>query len=316
MPPVRIEAPAKLNLNLKIGDRRPDGFHAIDSLFIALAWGDTLSVETVPGSHSPPLLEIFMDNYAIPPEENIIARAVDLFRSGTGYDRSLKITVQKRIPPGSGLGGGSSDAAAALLALSMLKGSGDGAIMEMGASLGSDVPFFLGSSPAAHASGRGEVLQPLDLPDSFKNLSFVLIKPDFSSNTAEAYRMLDMSRGAVVENLGMEVPFLDKSPKNWDFSNDFLPVFLADAKAGAIYRQIFTCLREQGAEFTGLSGSGSACFGVFSNGEEAQVAKKALSEQCSIAVVTFPLAHWAVPYYNVVEEDQRREGERHGDYRH
>ena len=316
---MKVEAPAKLNLHLQIGDRRPDGFHDIESLFAALAWGDTLSFETFPKPQAleirmdwQPLGALFSDGLpAIPPEKNIISRAVSLFRSRTGYEEGLKITVEKRIPPGGGLGGGSSDAAATLLALNRLASEGknpvsDAALAEMGASLGSDVPFFFHADTGiAWISGRGERVQPLELPESARNLSIVLVNPGFSSDTAEAYRLFDLWRGKNPPILPQDSAFLLKSlsgpPQNWPFFNDFLTVFKAASKAAAgespsmsetftIYQSIIAGLREQGADFAGLSGSGSTCFGVFSGREKAGLARKNLVVLWPFVVDTFLLA--------------------------
>jgi 4-diphosphocytidyl-2-C-methyl-D-erythritol kinase len=162
---VVIDAPAKLNVSLYVGDRRPDGFHDIESLFLALAWGDTLCFETSNNTLPP---EIYMNwqiggKFPLPPpiapQDNIIFKAVSLFAGRTGYDTGLTITVDKRIPPGGGLGGGASNAAAALLALNRLASPGSAglldraALAEMGAELGSDVPFFLHETAAALVCG-------------------------------------------------------------------------------------------------------------------------------------------------------------------
>ena len=316
MPQMKVEAPAKLNLHLQIGDRRPDGFHDIESLFAALALGDTLLFETF---SKPQALEIYMDwqplgalfTGGFPPEKNIISRAVSLFRSRTGYEKGLKITVEKRIPPGGGLGGGSSDAAATLLALNRLASEGknpvgDATLAEMGASLGSDVPFFLHADRgAAWITGRGEQVQPLELPESVRNLSIVLVNPGFSSDTAEAYRLFDLWRGKNPPILPQDSAFLLKSlsgpPQNWPFFNDFLTVFEAASKAAAgespsmseiftTYQTIFSDLRVRGADFTGLSGSGSTCFGVFSGREKAELARENLAFHWPFVVDTFLLA--------------------------
>ena len=326
---ISIEAPAKLNLHLQVGDRRPDGFHAIESLFVALAFGDILHFETVP---QPLSLEITMHWHenlpvlAIPPEKNIVFRAVSLFRDRTGYDSGLKVTIEKRIPPGGGMGGGSSDAAAALLALNRLA-SPDGCgldepdLAEMGTALGSDVPFFLHEHvSAAWVSGRGEQIQPLTLPESFGSLSCVLVNPGFPSDTAEAYRLLDCMRETLTEdtevhgghgeeNLGFSdilnhlktpcppcPPCLREIP-SWRFSNDFLPVLAASDK-GLVYQHIITGLREQGAEFAGLSGSGSTCFGVFSGQDRAESAREALLKRWPFVIITFLLARSTIPCYN------------------
>lgn len=326
MPLIRIEAPAKLNLHLCVGDRRPDGFHDIESLFLALAFGDVLYLETAPATgkfsqeidmewqfsreNSPPP--------AIPPEKNIIFRAVSLFRNRTGWDRGLRIRVEKRIPLGSGLGGGSSNAAAALLALSLLfsqetdspgHSSPDRrpasrrpeALLEMGASLGSDVPFFLYStdhrSAAAWVSGRGERVQPLALPKAARSLFLVLVYPGFSSDTAKAFGLIDKYRrinGYGCSKLPLPPAFPVSAPQEWPFFNDFLPVF----SEKTIYQDIISSLRELGADFAGLSGSGSACFGVFSGRDKAVAAGTVLLKRWRFVIVTYPLARRTIKCYN------------------
>jgi 4-diphosphocytidyl-2-C-methyl-D-erythritol kinase len=308
MPYLRVEAPAKLNVHLRIGGRRGDGFHELESLFLALAFGDVLHFETAPS----PELTINMDKElpdGIPPGENIISRAVSLFKSRTGYDKGLKITVEKRIPMGGGLGGGSSDAAAVLIALNRLASDGGFAVneadlAEMGASLGSDVPFFLHGTPLAWIRGRGEQVQALTLPESLRSLFFVLVNPGFPSDTAAAFHLVDEYR----QNTAVSYAFLPQEteslirclsgpPGNWPFVNDFLAVFEANAGnhpvfggAWSNYQQIFIQLREFGADYAGLSGSGSTCFGVFSSRDAARAAGETLGKCWPFVNVTFLLA--------------------------
>jgi len=324
MPAITIDAPAKLNFHLKVGGKRPDGFHDIESLFVALDFGDTLYCETTP---SETTLEITMNGpLALQLDgENIISRAVSLFRDRTGFDQGLKVTVEKRIPFGGGLGGGSSDAAAALLALNCLAADGGSflnaaELAEMGAFLGSDVPFFLYNSPAAWVTGRGEQIQPLELPGLAPKYALVLVNPGFSSDTAEAYRLLDdirLSQNITTEfhggkNLGFSTilnhlktpctPWLNNlgtnsTPQDWPFFNDFLPVLLNSDK-GAVYQRIMGELRELGAGFAGLSGSGSTCFGVFSREDQAESARKTLSERWPFVIISFLLVRRTIPCYN------------------
>jgi 4-diphosphocytidyl-2-C-methyl-D-erythritol kinase len=316
MPKIRIEAPAKLNLYLHIGGKRPDGFHEIESLFLALAFGDVLHFETTQSADLSLEMDWQLPGFKseeiprIPPEKNIISRAVSLFRGKTGYDMGLKIAVEKKIPPGGGLGGGSSDAAAALLALNRLASPGgkdghglldDAALAEMGASLGSDVPFFLCNAPIAQIGGRGELVRPLELPESICSLSIVLVCPGFSSNTTEAYNLYDEytdNNNFIPYKTDSLLRFLSDSPKKWQFTNDFSKVFKAKSPSWASYLQIFSCLRELQADFMGLSGSGSSCFGVFSDREIAIAAQESLKKQWSFVIVTFPLAYRAIQYYN------------------
>ena len=345
MPRIRIEAPAKLNLNLHVGAVRSDGYHDIDGIFLALAFGDTLVFETSVSVKSEDLTDSPVSiamNWQfpakktavldLPPEKNIIFRAISLFRMRTGYDRGLKIDVEKRIPAGGGLGGGSSDAAATLLALNRLILSEGGSpvsgetLSEMGAALGSDVPFFLniaaesGGSDAgkytcvARVSGRGEQVQLIAMPENYSDLSFVLVNPGFPSDTASAFRQLSCMRKAFVLNAPMDETFSDAEylsllsapPHNWPFVNDFLPAFETDntngansfRNAGTVYREILTVLKETGAEFTNLSGSGSTCFGVFTSRAGAAAAKEHLLRRWPCVIETFPLARRAIPYYN------------------
>jgi 4-diphosphocytidyl-2-C-methyl-D-erythritol kinase len=319
MPQTRINAPAKLNLHLNIGERRPDGFHDIESLFLALAYGDTLSFEIPEQESMFPLedTEIILD-WQLPwgspkdlsPEKNIVMKAVSLFRKRTSFDKRLKIVLEKRIPLGGGLGGGSSDAAATLLALNRLaspNGKGlvsDTVLIEMGASLGSDVPFFLQiarkETPIAWVSGRGERVQGFVPPPQVQNLSLVLVNPGFPSDTAAAFRLLDEYRASeqqspvFIPNSSFLIPH---SPQDWPFTNVFFSVFednfkkkKPDSGGGAAYQEIVSALRELGADFSGLSGSGSTCFGVFSSQSKARTARELLLKRWNFVIETFLLA--------------------------
>ena len=309
-----INAPAKLNLHLKIGERRPDGFHDLESLFLALAYGDTLSFDIYPqGSVFPSEdIEIILDwqlpwgrSEDLPPGKNIVNKAVSLFRESTGFDKKLKIVIEKRIPLGGGLGGGSSDAAATLLALNRLASPEclvSGAVLvEMGASLGSDVPFFLqtalNETPIAWVSGRGERVLPLVLPPQLQRLSLVLVNPGFPSDTAEAFRLLDEYRAVEPQSAAPALHssfIIPQSPRDWLFTNDFLPVFETVFKQKKTNNGLFsecleiiTTLNELGADFSGLSGSGSTCFGVFSSQSKARAVKELLLKRWKFIIETF-----------------------------
>jgi 4-diphosphocytidyl-2-C-methyl-D-erythritol kinase len=309
MPVLSVHAPAKLNLHLRIREKRPDGFHNLESIFAALAFGDTLLFEPLEAENS---LEITMKNLiprektpleALPPEKNSIFRAVSLFRSRTGFTRGLRVGVEKRIPLGGGLGGGSSDAAAALLTLNVMGSGGKGGLLDpdslaaLAASLGSDVPFFLEPGGLAWVSGRGESIRPLGPP---KKLFVVLVNPGFPSETAAAFRLLDRYRktaapcGPAFSESDL-IGALAGPPRRWPFTNDFLPVFERAGNAGAAYREILARLETLGAEFSGLSGAGSTCFGVFSEAAPAEQAEKILSKQWNFVKVTFLLAWEANP---------------------
>jgi len=156
---------------LAVLDRRQDGFHNLESLFVALNFGDTLKFELL---NEENLFEIMMagtgtEYSSVPVQSNLIYKAMSLFRNKTGFSGGIKVNVEKRIPLGSGLGGGSSNAAFTLLALNKLAGFplSRQELLEMGAHLGSDVPFFIHETGAAWVTGCGEIVEPVEVPDLF-----------------------------------------------------------------------------------------------------------------------------------------------------
>jgi 4-diphosphocytidyl-2-C-methyl-D-erythritol kinase len=268
-----VFAPAKINLHLAVKDRWQDGFHDIESVFLAVNFGDTLFFKVLRGENT---VKIDMEGLKtpLPTEENIIFKAVSLFREKTGFNKGLKIRVKKRIPLGGGLGGGSSDAAATLLALNKLANypCNREDLLEMAVFLGSDVPFFIYETPAAIVTGRGERILPLKAP----KLHLVLVNPGFHSDTVTAYRLLDASvRTRTCESVLPEM--LTNTPKDWSFWNDFLPVFEDPEKSA--YGDILSQLWYSGAQYANLSGSGSTCFGVFTDEGRADKAVKALRKK-------------------------------------
>ena len=307
-----IEAPCKINLHLNIGEKRPDGFHDLESIFVTLAFGDTISFEVTPQKNEIKLsLECESLEKTILTEKNLVFKAVSLFRECTGYENGLNIRLFKRIPIGAGLGGGSSDAASTLLALNSIAGTAlpMKKLVKMAKVLGSDVTFFL-SGGAAFVCGRGELITRVKPPGNGK-LWVVLVKPPFSSDTASAYRLLDYAK----ENLFKEsapqegvsqkkipkkalIEALKKDPQTWPYYNDFLPVFLAAKKEAnfdkaGTYLKILENLRSTGSCFSGLSGSGSCCFGIYRTRESAENAEKKLFENGNFVKMTFFLANTA-----------------------
>jgi 4-diphosphocytidyl-2-C-methyl-D-erythritol kinase len=296
-----------VNALLRVGEKRPDGYHDLVSIFLCLNWGDDLIVEE--GERGAALDLLTEPALAdLPPEKNLAGRAAALFREASGYDRSLKIRLLKRIPPGGGLGGGSSDAAAALRALDALAGTGfsPSRLAALAERLGSDVPFFL-TGGAALVTGRGECVRslPLDTP-----LWFVVVNPGFPSSTAEAFARLDAYRADVAAGTGCKappvpdknedfvetmVPFLAREPAVWPFDNDFLPVFRACGATGGVYDQILEELRTLGAAFSGLSGAGASCFGVFPHERAAREAENTLKQHWNFAQAAFFLASLPLP---------------------
>ena len=305
-----IEAPCKINLHLKIGEKRPDGFHGLESLFAALDFGDTIRFEETQKGDCHLFVKWEIPGVtigeSISMEKNLVFKAVSLFRERTGYKNGLSIRLIKRIPPGAGLGGGSSDAASTLLALNSMAETGltMGELGEMASLLGSDVPFFLRGG-AAFVSGRGELTESIHFS---QKLWVVLVKPPFSSNTASAYKLLDKAResasGAKIsgENVPQErlIKALGEDPRSWPYYNDFLPVFTAagdgeNQEKALCYETILNKLMKEGAVYAALSGSGSCCYGIFASRDGAEKAEKSLSGQRNFTKLTFFLAHKADP---------------------
>ena len=287
-----MDSPCKINLHLKVGEKRPDGFHSLNSLFATLAFGDTLRFESTEKEGECGLSMTWdLPEKAIPTEENLVFRAVSLFREQTGYNNGLRIRVDKRIPMGSGLGGGSSNAASSLLALNFLAGSplSMEKLIKLAAVLGSDVPFFL-TGGLAFVSGKGELVEFINFSHK---LWVVLVKPPFQSGTSCAYKLLDQARAeGILKKSGKDlsktalIQALERDPGVWPFQNDFLQLFLCNTSSenreegqnSVIYGGLLDALKKEGASFTGLSGSGSCCFGVFSTEEAAGRAEKNLSK--------------------------------------
>jgi len=297
-----IEAPCKINLHLSVGKKRGDGFHSIESIFATLALSDTLRFE-VGGQEGEIRLFTNWETSAeeIPDDKNLVLRAVSIFREQTGFKKGLIVRLDKRIPLGAGLGGGSSDAAAALLALNLLSGAAFpiSRLAAMAAALGSDVPFFL-TGGTAFVSGRGEKVESVKSPEG---LWVVLVKPPFASDTASAYRLLDRLRdqGIIEENRAISSETLlhamSENSEKWPFYNDFLPAFQCreHSEFAANYIGILDSLHNSGASFVGISGSGSCCFCIFCTKIKAEKAAERFQEEGNTAILTFFLAHRANP---------------------
>jgi 4-diphosphocytidyl-2-C-methyl-D-erythritol kinase len=180
-PVISGDAPAKINRELRVGDLRPDGYHEIRSRLVAIDFCDSIGV--APGRGR---LELSCDGIDVPGDEsNLVIRAARALAARLSRPADARIHLTKRIPVGSGLGGGSSDAALALTALSRLWGASLPAeeLAELAAELGSDVPFFLVGGEA-DVAGRGERVTPL--PDS-EAIELLLLIPSFSISTREVY---------------------------------------------------------------------------------------------------------------------------------
>ncbi len=256
-PALRLRAYAKINRGLRVLRRRPDGYHEIDTVMQSVDLYDTLTLQ--PRGDEEISLTMSPDG-GIPPEENLALRAARLLRERVGLPRGVHIVLEKRIPVGAGLGGGSSDAAAVLQGLNALfeLGLERRALRDLASELGSDVPFFLVGG-RCRARGRGERLQPLSVPEAERRQIYVLLVPPFSLRAQEVYQAWD--RG---------IPRAPASP----YPNDLEGAALALRPELAVYREF---LVEAGSPF-GLSGSGPAYFAVAPEEEAVRLAEGAKRE--------------------------------------
>jgi 4-diphosphocytidyl-2-C-methyl-D-erythritol kinase len=255
----RTLAPAKVNLVLRVGPPRPDGYHELLSLMVPLdlADGVDVSISARPG----PVTCKVPGRPELDGPGNLAARAAEGFRARFGVDRGISIRIAKRIPVTAGLGGGSSDAAAVLRILARAFRIRDAAALaEVGLSVGSDVPFFLGPGPA-WARGRGERLTPARVPP----LDLVLVYPPdpaLAIRAGEAYAWLDRARGDAA-------PPLPRRAGAWRprlLANDLEEPCLAHRPA---LRSALGWLVGRGARAAIMSGSGPTVFGLFTHREEA-----------------------------------------------
>lgn len=259
---LRLRSLAKINLDLRVLNKRPDGFHELRTIFQTISLADTIDVEYQPGRTQIDL----KSNLNIP--DNLIVRAADSVLKAARRTGRLGFVLQKRIPLGGGLGGGSSNAAAVLLGLPLLLGKSlpIETLMELAAELGSDVPFFLLGGTAV-GLGRGTELYPL--PD-IRPQPALLIAPGVHVSTAEAYAQL--GRGSAFEPPARAINAFQpaawrmagSAASNWDHVNDFESVVF---RLHPQLKSIKGKLLKLGARPALMSGSGSSLFGIFPSRE-------------------------------------------------
>ena len=259
----RVLAQAKLNLWLKILARDASGYHEINTIFQRIDLADEVTVRV--GGHGR---SIDCSGPRLPasglgaPEENLAFRAAMAYSEMTGWAQAFSIEITKHIPVGGGLGGGSADAAAVLRTLDILaaKPIGGARLLEIGRSLGSDVPFLASEHLSALGGGRGDELTSLP---ALPSREVLLVIPNFAVPTGDAYRWFD--EAGVTPPPLMPRDTEAKVIPPWDLvaelsQNDFESVVEHRHSQLAMYRRR---LKESGAKVARLSGSGSTVFGVF-----------------------------------------------------
>jgi 4-diphosphocytidyl-2-C-methyl-D-erythritol kinase len=277
--PLILKAPAKINWFLRITGKRDDGYHNISSLFQCIDLYDDLSFTASEG------IELICD-LDIPIEENIVYRTACLLKKLTSSRKGARITLNKNIPHGAGLGGGSSDAACALKGLNTIwrLGLTGAELSSIALEIGSDVPFFL-KGPSALAEGRGERLQPLKVLPS---VDLLIVKPDVSVSTAWAYSSYDALRKLTKKAIDIKLFIQAFNRQDFAFlrgliENDLEKVV---AERYPVVGDIKSELARTGAVISAMTGSGSAVFGVFENRKKAEEASKAVQPCWSRVVKT------------------------------
>jgi 4-diphosphocytidyl-2-C-methyl-D-erythritol kinase len=267
-----LPAHAKVNLSLRVLGRRDDGYHEIRTIFQTISLADTLTFEPAEDGR----LELACSDPDLPTGEgNLVYRAASALRDRHGVTRGARLTLEKRIPAQGGLGGGSSDAAVALVGLARLwqLETGAAALTELASKLGADVPFFL-SGGTALGTGTGADVTPLaDRPKSH----LVVVAPAVKISTAEAYSALNAP--ALTKDVGADT--LSVSRAESVFSGSFSELMRNDFEAVAErlepeIARARAALEGAGARRAMLSGSGSSVFGLFDGEAEAGRAAQTL----------------------------------------
>ncbi len=259
---IRLRCAAKINLSLDVTGRRPDGYHDLESIFQTVGVYDVLSVSVGEGGG----ITLCCDTPGVPCDErNLAWRAANAFLQASGAACSVHIALEKHIPSGAGMGGGSADAAAVLYALNLLLDCGysNETLREIGTPLGADVPFLL-LGGTAYAEGIGEKLTALP---TLPALPLVLLKGTQSISTPAAYRAIDAledpphpATGQVLEAIRTQnIPLLAMSCGN----------LFEEVSDCEDVRRAKQTLLEAGARCAVMTGSGSAVFGIFDSMEAA-----------------------------------------------
>ena len=280
---LRIKSPAKVNIFLRILNKREDGFHNLQSILQMIDLYDIITFEK--GGSG---ITLDSNSKDIPLDaDNIVVRAALLLREKKGIREGVHIVLEKNIPVSAGLGGGSSNAAATLIALNKLWGLGYGMdeLILLGSSLGSDVPFFF-NGPAAFVEGRGEIVCPVR---PGKSRWLVLVNPGIKVSTAWAYNRLDEVRNGM-EGKKIWLTKERKDNKLQRFNGlkldliEFSSCLQNDlegitASKNGVILEIKEELIAMNAKGALMSGSGATVFGVFMNEEDARSCSRRLNKK-------------------------------------
>ncbi|MCC8113568.1 MAG: 4-(cytidine 5'-diphospho)-2-C-methyl-D-erythritol kinase [Bacteroidales bacterium] len=256
-------SPCKINIGLDIVAKRPDGYHDIVTAMVPVPWHDI--VEIIPADGPDTVLTVLGRPVDCPPEKNLVVKAFRAMETLFGLP-PVEIVLQKIIPDGAGLGGGSADAATTILILNDLfhLGLPKADISQIAAKIGADCPFFIYDEPML-CMGTGTDMRPIKLP--LEGYHLVIAKPQgFSIPTKEAYAGITPARPAVPLEQLLQLPVAEWQGR---VKNDFQPVVFSSPSPLNTCPELYTTMLGHGAVYASLSGSGSSVYGLFSNAEQA-----------------------------------------------
>ena len=269
----RVYAPAKLNLYLDVLEKRPDGYHNIETLFEKIDLKDEIII-----TRKGPGIDVKVEPSICPSgKDNIVYKALKALFKEAKADIGLEIIIKKKIPVSGGLGGGSSDAASVLRAINEKFGLGVSLkrLFSIAAEVGKDIPFFLLDAPFAVGMGAGETIEPIDTQCSF---SHIVIKPDVSLSTSEMYKILDdqgyRSKESGIKETISAVEKEDIILLKKNYYNVFERMLLGCSQYSQYIEKAKTLLLKAGSGVSFLSGSGPSVFCTFKDTKEAMEIKK------------------------------------------
>ncbi len=277
---MKIRAPAKINLNLRVVGRRADGYHLLDTIMVPVSLYDDVVIRKLgrvgdKKKIAAPWVKVRCDHPLVPAgEQNLAYRAARLLLDKAKSGQRIEIRIRKRIPVGAGLGGGSTDAAATLVGLNRLLKLGFSAhqLERLGLKLGADVPFFIHGRPA-RARGIGERLQPLG---QFARRWLVILYPGFPVSTAWVYQNLPAKLTKPSVNTSIASSLMGSGNLAEMLANDLESVTLGKyPKIRLLKRKLLGA----GAAASLMSGSGSSVFGVFESKRKAENAFRRLRQE-------------------------------------
>jgi len=296
---MHVLAPAKINLHLRVGAARADGFHPLMSWMCTVGLFDTLEFDYADNSgttDSAGHIRLSCDDPNLPTDErNLVVRVTSswgrrVYEMKKMRVRSLRASLAKKIPAGAGLGGGSSDGASALLAVNRLweTGASNVELAEFAGKFGSDLPFFF-HGPSSICTGRGEIVRPIARP---RPKWAMLVLPEIMMPTPEVYRRFDQMELGRDENV--------KEMPDWNVSAqlsaaDLLPMLVNDLEAPAFsiskrLRELRETVERGVQRIVRMSGSGSSLFTIFDEREEAEAAARKTNKDFSVRALAVELA--------------------------